>query len=229
MTRNQIAYKELQEQRRHNYAMEFETNRANLAKEDATRVQNAETQRHNMVNENVEQRKVMETGRSNRAHESETNRHNVTVEAETMANNLRTWTEMKRHNESVESINQYANSLQASKIQNDYNIGLREVSEKTRHNMASEFNTEVSNHIQQQRADQDYDLGNRGITFDYDKLNEQNALWNSQQYGNYTKGTESIVDSVLNIGGFIPKVLNMQSQTAKNNISTIGSLFSLFK
>lgn len=53
MTANTVAYARLLEDRRHNQALERETNRANLASEGINTSRNQETQRHNVASEGV--------------------------------------------------------------------------------------------------------------------------------------------------------------------------------
>lgn len=88
MTRNQIEYLKLQEQKRSNSAQEAETKRANLARE-------GETARSNLVRESQNQIALDETSRHNQAAEGlgqaqldEAKRSNLVREQETMRSNL---------------------------------------------------------------------------------------------------------------------------------------------
>lgn len=119
MTRNQIAYWELQETKRHNsrtegqkdvelqefgrhnVAVEGETTRHNVADESIRSGTLSENVRHNRVEESVKQGSLAETVTHNRVVEAESNRHNLATETQA-ANELR---ETTRHNVESESIN----------------------------------------------------------------------------------------------------------------------------
>lgn len=84
MTRNQIAYWELQESKRANLAKEAELNRSNLAKEEETKRSNlakeTEKVRSNRAEETLRHTGLVETARANKAKETETHRSNVARE-----------------------------------------------------------------------------------------------------------------------------------------------------
>lgn len=110
MTKNQIAFLELQETKRANQAREAETYRSNLAQESLTayRDTNAVQQRD---------REIAETMRSNLAREAETQRSNIARETETYRSNIARETETNRHNivnEGIDQIKARAASTQAS-------------------------------------------------------------------------------------------------------------------
>lgn len=91
MTRNQIDYLKLQEEKQHNRNVEKETQRTNLANEELIRKRDlgtlglrqaelTETQRHNMYGEKISLALGDETKRSNQAKEAENYRHNYANE-----------------------------------------------------------------------------------------------------------------------------------------------------
>lgn len=100
MTRNQIDYWNLQEQKRNNMVVSKESNRHNLATEGLTLQANMEQGRHNVATENLGMLNYQETSRSNRARENlqqqninlgyanfgETSRHNLVTEGQGWAN-----------------------------------------------------------------------------------------------------------------------------------------------
>lgn len=69
MTQNQIAYRNLQELRQHNRAMEAETARHNKSTENISSGELAEKSRHNTVSENTQWATLGETAQHNRAQE----------------------------------------------------------------------------------------------------------------------------------------------------------------
>lgn len=73
MTKNQIDYMKLEEDRRHNQAVERETKRTNEANEAIKQTSNAINERHYQYSD-------AEAARHNLAYEMETNRHNVASE-----------------------------------------------------------------------------------------------------------------------------------------------------
>lgn len=97
MTRNQIDYQKMVEEKRANQARERETNRANLAKE-------AEDLRSHQASERLTQDQNVETNRANLAREAETNRSNLAKELETNRSNLAKEGETHRSNVANENI-----------------------------------------------------------------------------------------------------------------------------
>lgn len=115
MTKNQIAFLELQETKRANQAREVETHRANVAQEQLTSLRDtgtlvlrdrelAETVRSNYAREGLQSRTIAETERSNKAREAETYRSNVARETETYRSNVARERENYRHNVATEGI-----------------------------------------------------------------------------------------------------------------------------
>lgn len=92
MTANQIAYQQVAENIRHNYASEREAQRHNVADETIRHSANVETARSNLARENETHRSnvinEIETERSHRAVEQETNRANIARETETHRTNV---------------------------------------------------------------------------------------------------------------------------------------------
>lgn len=115
MTRNQIEYWNLQENKRHNVTTEAETGRHNLATEQ-------ETGRHNRATEGIDLGKLNESIRHNKMTENislsslaETQRHNIATEGLTGMNiNLgySQLAEAQRHNTAVESLTADRNQAQ---------------------------------------------------------------------------------------------------------------------
>lgn len=143
MTTNQIAYFSAKEQQRHNYAVERETGRHNVAEESHFTRMDAETLRHNLATEqqarenlnlgyaqlDLGNRQLEETQRHNYASESlqlsslaETSRHNKASEAlaadtlsETMTHNR----EMERMQDEVNGSVVTSNYANANKLKQD--------------------------------------------------------------------------------------------------------------
>lgn len=101
MTRNAIAWMQLNEDVRSHKAQETELNRHNLATE-------GEVNRHNLQSEMVDLGQLNENIRHNQQTEAETNRHNVASENL----DLGRLNETIRHNQATESISSEANALQ---------------------------------------------------------------------------------------------------------------------
>ena len=98
MTRNQIEYQKHLEEKRHNQAVETETNRNNVAGL-------TETNRYNTL-------VTTENSTHNRNYERETNRHNVVGEQQLVKQTSINWLaqqETARHNETQEALTNYAN------------------------------------------------------------------------------------------------------------------------
>lgn len=98
MTRNQIEYQKHLEDKRHNQAVETETNRNNV-------VGLAETNRYNTL-------VTTENSTHNRNYEKETNRHNLAGEQQLVKQTSINWLaqqETARHNENQEALTNYAN------------------------------------------------------------------------------------------------------------------------
>lgn len=107
MTRNAIAWLEVNENKRSHLAQEAETNRHNLATE-------SETTRHNKVGESIDLGNLNETIRHNTTVEGETYRHNLANEKF----NLDSLAESVRHNKATEGIQSESNRLQSISISN---------------------------------------------------------------------------------------------------------------
>lgn len=95
MTKNQIAFLELQETKRANQAREAETYRSNKAQESLTAYRDT-----NAVQ--MRDREIAEIMRSNLAREAETQRSNIAREAESYRSNVAREVETQRHNKASE-------------------------------------------------------------------------------------------------------------------------------
>lgn len=97
MTKNQIAFLELQETKRANQAREAETFRSNRAQEMLTGFRDRSS---------IQQRdrEIAESVRANLAREAETSRSNVARESETYRSNYARETETQRHNIASERV-----------------------------------------------------------------------------------------------------------------------------
>lgn len=115
MTKNQIAFLELQETKRANQAREVETHRANVAQEQLTSLRDtgtlalrdrelAESVRSHYAQEGLQSKTIAETERSNRAREAENYRSNVARETEMFRSNVAREQENRRHNIASEGI-----------------------------------------------------------------------------------------------------------------------------
>lgn len=123
MTRNQIAFWELVENRMHNRATEKEANRSNVAREN-------------------------ETHRSNVQNEMESRRHNIlseTLQGKDISVKDKVADETKRHNLAMEQFNKQQNELgwanlgnEQRKTENAYILGTRQARENERANRANE-------------------------------------------------------------------------------------------
>lgn len=119
ITRNQIEYWNLQENKRHNITTETETKRHNVAGEgiDIGRLQ--ETKRHNLVTEDISYRDLEERRRHNLRTEGQTD-VSLGIQAGSLA-------EQKRHNLSTEGLTGV-----------NLNILAGQLGEQIRHNQATE-------------------------------------------------------------------------------------------
>lgn len=175
MTHNQIAYWQLQEDRRANLAREGEAYRANRANEREVHRANVareeETQRHNTATEQFNISSLQETSRHNLAQEQETNRHNVAQEKVSFG----TLNETVRHNIKSEELQSVSNlnSAQANVIAKD-RLDFDKVKESTR---ISEF----------------------------DKTYSLSADKNQQGWATITSNTaDNVADTVFGKSGIIP-------------------------
>lgn len=119
MLATQVSYWGIQENKRHNQAMERQAVK-----------ELGETTRHNLASE-------QELTRHNTRTEDETVRHNMAWEAENQRHNLQSesisWgqlEESKRHNKAQESIGRVDNLVDYWRASNDYQIGTRSLSQK---------------------------------------------------------------------------------------------------
>lgn len=112
MTRNAIAWMQLNEDIRSHRANETELNRHNVATE-------AETNRHNVANEQIDLGNLNENIRHNQVTEAETSRHNQASEQL----DLGRLNETIRHNQATEGLQSEANSIQ--RAYNDAMISAR--------------------------------------------------------------------------------------------------------
>lgn len=148
MTKNQIEYWSLQEQKRantetarHNVAQEGETNRHNVATEGIDMSKLSETSRHNKATEGIDMGKLNESIRHNQVTEgidlgklNESIRHNTSSE-KIESGKLN---ESIRHNQATESAAQQTIQLEYSKLQ-----------EAMRNNRAIEFIKQDKNNIRE--------------------------------------------------------------------------------
>lgn len=127
MTRNQIDFARLNEERRTNRAKEAEAARSNLAREQ-------ETVRHNVVTEGESARhNVITEGETNRANlASERLKHEANViNRDSAANQL---TEVNRHNIATETIQQQDADTRRGQL----SLGYDQLKEQIRHNQRNE-------------------------------------------------------------------------------------------
>lgn len=191
MTRNQIDYARLQEEKRANRARETETHRANTAQEFLTSRRDvvslgiqrdtlSETKRKNLVSESQQARSLdltelaqLETKRSNLAREEETKRSNIARETETTRHNVQS--------EAAERVKASAAMSQASAAhrqaaaherdvasQEAYrtqslSLGYAQLGESKRHSQAVELETQRSN------------LAKEGLTASQQTIDTMNA------------------------------------------------------
>lgn len=144
MTKNQIEYNKLLEQRR-----------TNLRNEELTASRDLEAARHNLEGEGIQRQTLGETARANRAREAETYRANLAKEAlgvrqaeETeRANRLReqlqssTLAETRRSNIAKESETRRSNLATEGLRSQEIDIRSREQAETARSNLARELET----------------------------------------------------------------------------------------
>lgn len=160
MTKNQIDYWRLQEEKRSHAATEGETKRSNLAKEAENYRSNlareTETHRANVVSEGIAFGNLSEATRSHMANEGiaqanleETVRHQMATESETQRSNLAKEMENYRHNSAVESetrrsniVNEGINAgyLAEQTVYHQQQLAHDKTSESNRHKEATERN-----------------------------------------------------------------------------------------
>ncbi len=120
MTRNQIAWFEAKEAKRHNVATETETQRMNT-------IVATETNRHNVASEGLQHEANVINQQHYERMDAETNRHNVATERETERHNQQTervdlWfktattQEQARHNRATEAQTESSLNLQAGNL-----------------------------------------------------------------------------------------------------------------
>lgn len=141
MTRNQLAYWQLEEAKRSNRANEQETNRSNIARETETNRHNVvseqETERHNRAMETFNLKQLDEQMRANQAHETAVARQQTEVERANLV----------RENQNQQSINlgwgqlalgysQLSETIRNHKMNED--INLMSLQETTRNHEANE-------------------------------------------------------------------------------------------
>lgn len=228
MTRNQIAYWEMMENRRSNLAKERETNRSNLANERETNRSNlareAETMRNNLV-------VSAETNRANLAREAETNRNNLINESiakgnldELMRHNIAVETETARNNRANNAIGFQQAAASMLGAQGAFMRGQASVisahetgrhnrmteAEAERHNRRSESLTAVINQSQadlnrskRNYTDKQTEYAKYGVVIDM--LNTRANLRNSRS--NSVQAQSSLVGSlsrgIIGLGGTI--------------------------
>lgn len=163
MTQNQINYWKLQEDSRHNVATEGETNR------------------HNVVTEQVDLGTLAESGRHNRATEAETARTNRANEAiRTQANqiDLGKLAESSRHNQATEGLTARQNAINAARQ-----------SEDARHNRVAESNQSYSAVSERIRANADQALKEAQT-----ELTEIQAQWEAAMDANQYRLTDAQIE-----------------------------------
>lgn len=155
MTKNQIEYLKLRESQRANLAQEdltrlrdqrsyvinlgtlAESQRHNIASEQQAKASLDETSRHNLVGEQISGKSLEETVRHNKAGESELKRHNIAGEQY----NERALQEQSRHNVAQESIGR----SQVGATYANIALGYQQLGETKRSNLARENETYRSN------------------------------------------------------------------------------------
>lgn len=219
MTRNQIAFQELQETRRANAAREQELARRNSADIRHQDEQRMEQQRHNVASEQVASGTLHESVRHNTANEGiasgtllETGRHNVATEEQARIANardanirVRQAAEAERHNRKVEDEavrhNLAAEGNESMRIVTDrQNAQTRrdELAETVRHNNREE-------NLTGQRD------SNRYVT---DKLQADAAWTNAQQQAqrNDIERRRIAINAYLQLGGkaidLVPRIVS---------------------
>lgn len=138
MTKNQIEYQKLLESKRANRAQETETNRANLMNEELIRSRDTATL-------DLRGRELQETQRSNQAREAENFRSNLAREGENKRHNVAQEMENSKHNRAQEAIGYgnislgYSNLAEARRSnQANERIRRNELFERQRSNLANE-------------------------------------------------------------------------------------------
>lgn len=206
MTRNQIDYWNLQEQKRSNRANEEnvrrnndEVARHNKASESLGSAQLVESVHHNRATEQVNLGQLNESIRHNKAGESlssrdieERIRHNKVGEsndlaklAETYRSNVATLNEAIRSNKANESLKSQQNaiaarnlSLQAAKTSNE----ARQIAENIRHNKSQESLQQAKNDIDKTIRQAELDLANwRNSISERDLSREELRDYNNYQ------------------------------------------------
>lgn len=231
MTRNQIEYWKLQEEKRSNRAGETETRRANLARE-------TESHRSNLANER-------ENARSNRARENLQREGNV-------INSLhleRQDAENERANRASEALRADSNAIERERITLGYTqaaanrevgmanagVGYAQVAESTRANMANEAERsrsnkqqEVVNYINAYANRQNADTRQREQSlkeYQYSDTGRDQAQSNAFLNRARAIGVGSQLKSDnYNRAQIFSNVVNNNANTYSNSVGRIGSL-----
>lgn len=221
MTHNQIEYQKLQEDTRHNLAVETETNRNNVAVL-------GETNRHNVITEN-------ETGRHNVVTEKETNRHNVVNEDQ----GYRTIAENIRHNLADEGIRSEYNQITGQHYVNqdaaafernaitrslgyaNVNLGYAQNAVAARNAVTNERNAETNAYIASSNAglgylnsNRNYELGQRNAS-----VNERNAASRESEVGSSNTYRSAQIEHM----GYENMLTNAKTQTEWNRQDLMNS------
>lgn len=212
MTRNQIAYWELQESKRSNRAKERETNRSNVAREIETNRSNLAQEKQNRINSN---RNYL----MNVLNLQELHRNNVAV-SDLRSAELK---EQSRRNRVSEAQNQSNLSLQA------YEANTRRIAQKEiqRANMSREYQNKLDYYQDVKQSDRSYLLSRRTVDetnrsnlareqVQFQSLAEQQrsnlANENIRQYSNFTQRM-SVQEQVRHNQA-------QERETARHNITT---------
>lgn len=179
MTKNQIEYLKLRE-----------SQRANLAQEDLTRLRDqrsyainlgtlAESQRHNVATEQQARASLDETSRHNLAGEQELKRHNIAGEQY----NERALQEQSRHNAAQESIGRSQVGATYASIA----LGYQQLGETQRANLAREAETNRSNVARETEMNRS-NVAREEETHRHNTQDEYNAKYRARNDAAYQRG-----------------------------------------
>lgn len=176
MTRNQIEYWGLKENKRHNQVSEGEINRHNVATERIDLGKLQETNRHNVVTENETHRHNVRTEDQTDRQLDETQRHNLATEGLTGTSlNIEAGklSETIRHNQATENISDRNLSISAGVL-----------GETERHNLVSE-----EQNYMRIDAQNTYDLARADLT-------EVQTTWEGLKNSQHVKLTDAQIRQI---------------------------------
>lgn len=214
MTQNQIKYQELEEERRHNQAVEREQKRTNAENERIKAEQNAINAQHYLVSDT-------ETIRSNQARETENTRHNTSTEQIDWFKNYET----QRHDKEQEAISWFEAKSENLKRQSDISVNEANIDltkEKTQSEPYNRLSTFADTQLSYAKRDltkaqTETERWNRDVAYTnaaYNTLRIQ--TYNSDRIINALSGAQSNFGNIFGAATHLYGTLESVKAKAKN-------------